>query len=121
MTINYQKRLDLASRIAKFFADNNSNRLIDSEDCGWMIGMVCDTTMSDAELLKEIKHTKENFPEYSSVLNWKDVIYCVWGPEPYEGSNKEVLYKIFDTKEEAEAYTKNSEIQGMRIFETEVG
>lgn len=118
MSINYQKRLELAGKVASFFYKNRD--LVDPTDCRWLVGMICDTNLSDNDLSREIQDTKEKFPQYSSVLNWKDVVYCVWGAEPYEGSNEEVLYEIFHKKEDAEAYVKNPKNQGMRIFETEV-
>lgn len=101
MTINYQKRLDLASRIAYFFIKNKD---VDPTDCCWLVGMVCDTSMNDEKLYREILHTKENFPEYSSILNWKDVVYCAYGYSGIEGDDNHYVQKIFMHRADAEKY-----------------
>lgn len=67
MSINYQKRLELAGKIASFFYKNRD--LVDPTDCRWLVGMICDTNLSDAQLFYEIEDTKKHFPQYSSVLN----------------------------------------------------
>lgn len=101
--MNYPKRLEFASKVAHFFSQNGGLQY-PGRDCCWLVGMFCDTSISDAELVKHLEDTKKKFPEYAHLLNWKDVVYCVFGYPSIEGAEYPTLDKIFAQRVDAENY-----------------
>lgn len=101
--MNLAKRLEFAGKIARFFGQSNGFAN-PSRDCCWLVGMFCDTSISDEELIEHIKDTQEKFPEYAHLLNWKNVVYCVYGYSGMEGDDNYYMQKIFAQRADAERY-----------------
>lgn len=60
--MNAEQRLNLISKIAQ-----NAHCFTDGDEY-WLIGMLSDTTMSDAALMQQIEVVKTGFPEYAQFL-----------------------------------------------------
>jgi hypothetical protein len=55
-----ETRLQIISKIANWFADN------ENLDGYWIIGMLADLSLSDDQLMNEIRNLKRHYPEFSN-------------------------------------------------------
>ena len=71
--MNAEQRFNLINKIAQN-AIKDDSIFFDRDDL-WLIGMLSDTTMSDAKLQEEIKWLKKDSPDYAQFLE-KAIDFC---------------------------------------------